>query len=69
MAGNHRLLAEAGIDTADMEAQAEALAGDGKTHMLVAVDGKLAGLVAITDTVPRGRIETGPAAARSALQF
>jgi Cu+-exporting ATPase len=39
----------AGIDTSALEAQADALAGSGRTPSFVAVDGRLAGLVAVAD--------------------
>ncbi|MBI4308641.1 MAG: heavy metal translocating P-type ATPase [Chloroflexi bacterium] len=51
MVGNRRLLADAGLDTTEMEKRAEDLASQGKTPMLVAVDGKPAGIVAVADTV------------------
>jgi P-type Cu+ transporter len=49
--GNRRLLAEAGLDVIELDAQAERLAGEGKTPMYVAVDGAAAGVVAVADTV------------------
>jgi Cu+-exporting ATPase len=49
--GNARLLGEAGIDPAALEAQAEPLRREGATAMLVAVDGKPAGVVAVADPV------------------
>lgn len=51
LAGNRALLSENGIDAGSMEEQSAALAGLGKTPILVAVDGKLAGLVAVADTI------------------
>jgi Cu+-exporting ATPase len=51
LVGNQRLLADAGLDTAGLAAEAERLAGEGKTPMFVAVDAKPAGLVAVADTV------------------
>jgi Cu+-exporting ATPase len=51
LVGNRRLLADAGIETSALERQAERLAGEGKTPMLVAVDGRPAGVVAVADTV------------------
>jgi len=47
--GNARFLDEAGIDPAVLEAQAEPLRREGATAMLVAVDGKAAGVVAVAD--------------------
>ncbi len=49
--GNRRLLADAGIETAALEDEARRLAEEGKTPMLVALDGKPAGVVAVADTV------------------
>jgi len=51
LVGNRRLLADAGIDTEEMEQRAEELAGQGKTPMFVAVDGQPGGVVAVADTV------------------
>jgi Cu+-exporting ATPase len=49
--GNRKLLADHGIETAELEADAAALAEHGKTPMYVAVDGAPAGLVAVADTI------------------
>ena len=51
LVGNRRLLADAGIATTELEQRAEELAGQGKTPMFVAVDGRPGGLVAVADTV------------------
>jgi len=51
LAGNAALLRERGIASASLDAQAAALATAGKTPMYVALDGRLAGLVAVADTV------------------
>ncbi|MBI4340357.1 MAG: heavy metal translocating P-type ATPase, partial [Chloroflexi bacterium] len=51
LVGNRRLLAEAGMETVALAANAETLASQGKTPMFVAVDGQPAGLVAVADTV------------------
>ena len=51
LVGNRRLLADVGIDTGQMEQQAEELAEQGKTPMFVAVDGKPGGILAVADTV------------------
>ncbi len=51
LVGNRRLLDDAGIETGALEEQAERLAADGKTPMLVAVDGRPAGVIAVADTV------------------
>ena len=49
--GNARFLAELGIDTAALADQAERLRSDGATAIFLAVNGKLAGVVAIADPV------------------
>jgi Cu+-exporting ATPase len=49
--GNARLLAERGIGFGRLEAEALRLSNEGKTPMLVIVDGVLAGIVAAADTV------------------
>ncbi len=49
--GNRALLAALNIDAGPLSARAEALAGEGKTAMFVAVDGQLAGLIAVTDPI------------------
>jgi P-type Cu+ transporter len=51
LVGNQRLLTDAGIDTHDLEPHAIALAEAGKTPMLIAIDDRPAGLVAVADTV------------------
>jgi Cu+-exporting ATPase len=49
--GNPALLHDAGIDSTALEAQADRLSADGKTPLLVAVDGKPAGVIAVADTL------------------
>ena len=49
--GNPALLGDAGIDTTALEAEADRLAADGKTPLLVAVDGKPGGVIAVADTL------------------
>ena len=53
--GNARLLTELGVDLDDAAARdAERLRGDGATVMFLAVDGLLAGLVAVADRIKAG---------------
>ncbi len=59
--GNRRLMEESGVDAAPLAAEAERLEGEGKTAMLLAVDGRPAGIVAVADTVK----ETSAAAIRA----
>ena len=63
LVGNARLLADAGIDASGLEVSSTALAEDGRTPMLVAVDGRPAGVIAVADTV-----KDESAAAVAALQ-
>ncbi len=55
--GTRTLLREHSIDSASLEEQLKALEEQGKTAMLVALDGKLAGVVAVADTVKVGSVE------------
>ncbi|MCK9376965.1 MAG: copper-translocating P-type ATPase [Syntrophobacterales bacterium] len=56
--GNRRLLEELGIDADKLTGEADALRKEGQTVMLVAVDGRAAGLVGVADPIK----ETTPAA-------
>jgi Cu+-exporting ATPase len=49
--GNAKLFAELGVDAAILTQRAEALRGEGATVILAAVDGRLAGLLAIADPI------------------
>ena len=49
--GNQRLMDERGYRLGDLGPRAERLADEGKTPMFVAVDGRMAGIVAVADTV------------------
>jgi heavy metal translocating P-type ATPase len=49
--GNARFLREAGADTASLEPEAERLRQDGATAIFLAVDGKVAAVLAIADPV------------------
>ncbi len=49
--GNRSLLDGAGIDAAPLAERAEALRADGQTVMFVVVDGRLAGLIAVSDPI------------------
>ena len=51
LVGNARLMAERGIAIESAESRAAALAAEGKTAMFVAVDGRLAGILAVADPV------------------
>jgi len=49
--GSHRILSEAGIDTAAQAAEAEALRAEGGTVIFVTIDGRIAGLLTIADPI------------------
>jgi Cu+-exporting ATPase len=49
--GNPAMMQDLGLDTGDAEARADTLRADGKTAMFVAVDGALAGIVAVADPI------------------
>ncbi len=49
--GNAAMMQELGLDTSSAEAQADALRASGKTAMFVAIDGALAGIVAVADPI------------------
>ena len=51
LVGNLKFMTDRSVPAGALETTAEALATDGKTPMFVAVDGRLAGLVACADTV------------------
>ncbi|MER6591371.1 heavy metal translocating P-type ATPase [Micromonospora purpureochromogenes] len=51
LVGTGRLLAEAGVHTATLDSVAAELAAHGKTPILVAVDGRPAGVLGVADTV------------------
>ena len=53
LAGNRKLMDEKGISLAELEADSDRLAGEGKTPMYVALDGKLAGIVAVADVLKK----------------
>ena len=49
--GNTRFLTELGVDVSALEAEADALRGDGATAIFAAVDGQAAGLLGIADPI------------------
>jgi Cu+-exporting ATPase len=52
--GNAALMAEWAVDVTPLRADAERLAGEGKTPMYAAVDGALAGVIAVADPIKAG---------------
>ena len=57
LVGSRRLLGERSISSDGAETRLQAFEAEGKTALLVAVDGRLAGLVAVADTVKDGAAE------------
>jgi Cu+-exporting ATPase len=57
LVGTRRLLSERSIAYAALEQQLETLEQQGKTAMLVVIDGEVAGLVAVADTIKVGSAE------------
>src|SRR5258708_4702419 len=55
--GARRFLAERSLAVTELETQLETFEAQGKTAMLVAIDGALAGVVAVADTVKVGSAE------------
>jgi Cu+-exporting ATPase len=55
--GNLKLFEELHIDASDLPARAEALRSDGQTVMLLAIDGKPAGLIGVADPVKESTAE------------
>ena len=51
LVGNRRLLDDAGVDPSSLDDLVERLSGEGKTPMMIAVDGQAAGVVAVADTL------------------
>ncbi len=56
LVGSTRLLTAAGIDASSLTSDLEGLAADGTTPMLVAIDGRPAGVVGVADTIKNGSI-------------
>ena len=68
LVGNQRLLADAGVDPAPLGKDAERLSGEGKTPMLVAVDGQAAGVIAVADTLKDDAVPAVAALRRLGLE-
>ncbi len=52
--GNGALMSENGIDDSEHRDQREALENEGKTVMIVAIDGSVTGMIAVADTLKEG---------------
>jgi len=57
LVGNRRLMQANGIETAQYEQQIQALEVQGKTAMLVAVNGAISGIIAVADTLKENAVE------------
>ena len=57
LVGSRKLMQEAGIDPMSLESEMERLEGEAKTAMLVAYGGKLAGTVAVADTLKKDSVQ------------
>jgi Cu+-exporting ATPase len=66
--GNIGYLQSLGVDTRSLEAQAEALRGDGATVINIAIDGKLAGLFAIADPIKPSTLDALKALAADGIK-
>jgi len=54
--GNRALLAELSVDLGDLAPRAEVLRQEGQTVMLVAIDGRAAGMIAVADPIKKNTI-------------
>jgi Cu+-exporting ATPase len=57
LVGNARLLQERGVDPSQLIPTADALAARGRTPLLIALDGRAAGVLGVADTVKPGAAE------------
>ena len=64
--GNQAMMDDLGVDIGALAERADALRAEGKTAMFVAVDGKLAGIVAVADPIKATHRRRDPRAARAA---
>jgi Cu+-exporting ATPase len=55
--GNRTLMAKEGVDLAPAEAEVDRLQAEGKSTVLLAVDGRVEGVIAVADTVKEGSPE------------
>ncbi|MDP2154257.1 MAG: heavy metal translocating P-type ATPase [Methylotenera sp.] len=55
--GNTALMAQMGVSVEDLQLQAEVLRAEGASVMILAVDGKMAGLLAVSDPIKASSLE------------
>ena len=67
--GNDALMRDLGIDAGALAGKADALRGDGRTAMYVAIDGRAAGLVAVADPIKASAAEALAALHASGLRI
>jgi Cu+-exporting ATPase len=68
LVGSRRLMEERGVETAALQPEIDRLAAEGKTPILVAVDGEAAGVLAVADPVKPHAREAVAALKRLGLQ-
>jgi P-type Cu+ transporter len=68
LVGNVRLLEDAGVDALRLNVVADRLAEDGKTPLLVAIDGQPAGVIAVADTLKEDSLAAVAALHRLGIQ-
>ncbi|NOX61880.1 MAG: copper-translocating P-type ATPase [Chloroflexi bacterium] len=68
LVGSRRLMADYGIDPSEAEETMRRLEDEAKTAMLVAVDGRLAGVVAVADTLKEDSVDAIAELHRMGLQ-
>jgi Cu+-exporting ATPase len=68
LTGSGKLLADALVPVGDCDPRLDELAGEGKSTVLVAVDGQVAGIIAMADTLKEGAAEAIVRLGRLGLQ-
>ena len=68
LVGNERLLEDAQVSGDQLEDASLRLSGDGKTPMLVAIDGKAAGVIGVADTIKEDSVAAITSLRRLGLQ-
>lgn len=57
LVGNRKLMQREALDSAQVDGEVQRLQGEGKTAMYVAVDSRVAGIVAVADTIKEDSLE------------
>ena len=66
--GNAAMMEQLGVDPAPLAARADALRGDGQGVMLIAIDGKLGGLVVVADPIKESAVAAVAALRRERIR-